>query len=172
MKYNTIKGVEINPELTVNNPGYIYINEGTFEYEKGIAKFEFSAIKYDCSVWNEGATRINVYYNPDLNKIHLDSENIETPNSTYGYHLGGITLKEPGATGFCLDQILLPFNPDITHIKFFNYEYDESFYHLYHFERPEYIFNPGFDDGFDQIVDEPNTGPNNTPTDSIWDSLL
>jgi hypothetical protein len=86
----------------------------------------------------------------------------------HGYHLGGVTLKQTDQYGSCLDKLLLPYNPDVKHIKYFNYEYDESYYHLYHFERPEYVFNPGFDTGFDQTVDEPNQGPSDSP----WDGLI
>jgi len=153
LKLTEISGVEINPELTFNSPGRIYINEGTFTSDTSIRKFENTGIPYNCVEWvDNGYTRINVYYNPDKNKISLSPENIPVPNETYGYHLGGITLKQTDEFGNCIDQILLPNNGDIAHIKYFNYEYDEAYKHLYHTERPENIFNDGFDEGFDQEV--------------------
>ena len=166
MYYNIINGVELNPDLTVNSPGKIYINSGTFEGEKGIVKFESTGIPYKCSDWiDNGYTRINVYYNPDLNKIQLSPDMIPTPNETYGFHLGGITLKQTDEYHSCLDKLLLPDNGEVIHNKYFNYEYDEAYLHLYHTERPEYIFNDGFDDGFDKDRE-------NTSTGSIWDNLL
>jgi hypothetical protein len=159
--YYRINGVEINPELTFSSPGKIYINEGTFEGEKGITKFESTGIQYKCNDWvDNGYTRINVYYNPDINKLQLSPENIYTPNSSYGFHLGGITLRQTDNYGNCLDKILLPDNGEVEHNKYFNYEYDEAYLHLYHTERPENIFDEGFDEGFDQ------------ENNSIWDSLL
>ena len=153
MYYNIIKGVELNPEYTVNMPGRIYINEGTFENDKSIAKFESIAIPYKCNEWiDEGYTRINVYYNPDKNKIQLSPENYKTPHVSWGYHLGGITLKQTDESGNCLNEILLPDNGDVEHQKYFNYEYDPAYIHLYHTERPENIFDEGFDEGFDQEI--------------------
>jgi len=149
MHYNKINGVEINPERTFTNFGRIYINEGTFESPNSIIKFEETAISFKCSEWvGNGYARINVYYNPDINKIQLLPENVQAPNETYGYHLGGITLKEVDDHHNCLDKILLPDNGLVEHNKFFNYEYDEAYYHLYHAERPENIFDDGFDGGY------------------------
>jgi len=169
MKYNVIKGVELNPELTTNNIGYIYINEGTFEYDKGVSKFESISIPYNCEEWVQKGSRINVYYNPDLRKYTLSEDNIPAPHEKYGYHLGGITLKTPDEYGSCINNLLLPVNPNVVHYKFFNYEYDESYYHLYHFERPENIFDEGFDEGFDETQDETPSLPDNH---SVWDGLL
>ena len=154
MYYNIIKGVEINPELTFSNEGRIYINEGTFENNFVISKFENAAIDYKCSEWiDEGYTRINVFYNPDTRKISLEPNNFEAPHQNLGYHLGGITLKSISDNGSCLNQILLPDNGAVIHQKYFNYEYDPSYLHLYHVERPENIFDDGFDEGFDDIRD-------------------
>jgi hypothetical protein len=154
MYYNIINGIEINPELTISMPGRIYINEGTFENDFSIAKFEKVGIDYNCSEWvDNGYTRINVYYNPDTNKISLNPENIVAPSQTYGYHLGGITLKQTDDNGVCINEILLPDNGVTIHNKYFNYEYDPSYLHLYHVETPENIFDDGFDEGFDETID-------------------
>jgi len=164
MYYNKINGVEINPEETFNNYGRLYINEGTFESPKGIAKFESTAIPFTCSDWwDNGYTRINIYYNPDKNKLQLLGDNIQAPHEQIGYHLGGITLREPDQHGNCLDKILLPDNGLVEHNKYFNYEYDEAYWHLYHHERPENIFDDGFNDGFDDTQD---------PIQSVWNGLL
>jgi hypothetical protein len=154
MYYKKIEGCEINPEQTFNNFGRLYIDEGVFVSDKSKAKFEATAIPFKCSEWlDEGYTRINVYYNPDKNKIFLTPENYNAPNETYGYHLGGITLRSVDDHHNCLNQILLPDNGEVTHVKYFNYEYNEAYKHLYHDERPENIFDEGFDEGFDRTVD-------------------
>jgi hypothetical protein len=169
MYYNKIVGVEINPELTLENLGRIYIDGGTFESPKSIAKFEKVGIQYNCQKWVEaGATRINVYYNPDINKIQLTSENIDAPNVDYGYHLGGIILdpSEPS----CISGILLPDNGDIEYKSVFDYAYDSSYWHLYHAQRPENIFDDGYDEGFDQTIDPEDSEDPENPT--VWDNLL
>jgi len=166
MKYNIINGVELNPEDTINNAGYIFINEGTFEYNKGIFKFSNITIPYNCEEWLQKGSRINVYYNPDINKYTLTENNISAPHEIYGYHLGGITLQQPNEYGNCISNILLPINTNTVHYKFFNYEYDESYQHLYHLERPENIFDEGFDEGFDDTQD-----PIEIP-ESKWDGLI
>jgi len=151
MYYNIINGVEINAEEMTKDPSKIYINEGTFESSKGIVKFESICIPYKCNEWyDNGYRKINVYYNPDKNKITLYHEDIKTPNMNYGFHLGGITLKETDNYGTCFDKILLPDNGETIHNKYFNYEYNESYLHLYHIERPENTFNDGFDNGYQQ----------------------
>jgi hypothetical protein len=170
MYYKKIEGCEINPEQTFNDFGRIYINEGVFETEKSKAKFEATAVPFKCNEWiDEGYTRINVYYNPDKNKLSLTPENYSAPNESWGYHLGGITLRQSDEFGNCLDQILLPDNGEVEHQKFFNYEYDEAYWHLYHSERPENIFDEGFTPGFDQTPDGEQHNP--TPKD-ILNSLI
>ena len=168
MYYKKIEGCEINPELTTSK--YLHINEGVFNSEKSITKFESAMIPFKCSEYlDNGYTRINVYYNPDINKISLSPETYRTPNTSVGYHLGGVILKQPDEYGNCINSILLPDNGEIEYERYFNYEYDPAYIHLYHAERPENIFDEGFDEGFDQTPDGVQHNP--TPKE-ILTSLI
>jgi len=149
MFYQKITGVEINPELTINNSGRIYINQGTFESETSMVKFEAVGIQYDCEEWLDQGARINIFYNPDLNKFTLLSDNLQGPHQIYGYHLGGVILKEPDSQGNCLDKIFLPDNGDVEYEREFDYSFDESYKTWYISGRPENIFDEGFNHGFD-----------------------
>ena len=153
MFYQKIKGAEINPELTINNYGKIYINEGVFEGQNALAKFESVGIQYDCQEWLDKGARINVFYNPDLNKFTLLSDMLTGPHQVYGYHMGGIILKQPDEYGNCLSKIFLPDNGDIEYEREFDYSFDESYRIWYVANRPENIFTDGFTDGFDKVRD-------------------
>ena len=124
MKYDLIEGVEIIPKDTIESPGYIYISEGVFVGPSEKKEVEKTQLMYKC---DDFQSLINIYYNPDLEQYLLSEEKYSTPHTIYGYHLGSLVLMPENDNGVCIRSILHPDNGDITHIRYYNDDYNCDF---------------------------------------------